>query len=113
MSTLGSRTVTWLPVHDYASSLAAQLGVNLSGRLPYPGMLGWLRLADDSPVKKAGLLLAASHHVLRMECEQEARAEASRQVAAAADWPAISREVRELADARRSGVRIERSGHVR
>jgi hypothetical protein len=43
-----------------------------------------------------------------MEIGQEALADASKAIAAVADWPAISREVRQRAEARRSGARIER-----
>ncbi len=108
MNALDSRSLAWLPVHDYATRLAAQLGVDLTDRLPYPGTLSWLALDDGSPIKKAALLLAASQRVLHLEVGQEARAEASKAVAAAADWPAIAGEIRRLADARRSGARIER-----
>lgn len=107
LDALSSRTLVWLPVHRYAAGLAALLGVDLGDRLPYPGTISWLDLPDGSPVKKAALLLAASHHVLRLEIEQEAKAEASKAVAASADWPAIAREVQELAGARKSGTRIE------
>lgn len=112
MSTIESRTVTWLPVHEYATALAAQLGVDLGAQLPYPGTIGWLNLADDSPAKKAAMLLAASHRVMHLEIAQEAHAQAAKDVAASTDWPAVAREVRQLHDARRSGARVERSAHV-
>lgn len=108
MTALESRTLVWLPVHEYATGLARLLGVDLADRLPYPGTLGWLALPDDSPVKKAALLMAASQRVLHLESEQEARAAASKSVAGACDWPQVAREIRGLAEARRSGVRIER-----
>lgn len=108
MSAIASRTLCWESVHDYVEKLAAQLGVDLRDRLPFPGTLSWLALPDASPVKKAALLLAASQRVLHLEVEQENRADASKAVAAAADWPAIAGEIRRLADARRSGARIER-----
>lgn len=108
MKSIASRTICWEPVHDYVEKLAAQLGVDLRDRLPYPGTLSWLALDDGSPIKKAALLLAASQRVLHLEVEQEDRADASKAVAAAADWPAIAGEVRRLANARKSGARIER-----
>ena len=108
MSAAESRTVNWPLVHAYVDRLARQLGVDLVDRLPYPGTLAWLALPDSSPVKKAALLLAASERVLHLEIDQESRAEASKAVAAAVDWPAIANEIRRLADARRSGARIER-----
>ncbi len=108
MSATESRTVVWVPVQDYATRLADQLGVDLSVRLPFPGTLSWLALPDDSPIKRAALLLAASQRVLHLEIEQENLAEASKDVADAADWPAVAGEVRRRADARKSGARIER-----
>ncbi len=95
MSATESRTVVWVPVHDYATRLATQLGVDLGDRLPYPGTLSWLALPDDSRAKKAAMLLAASQRVLHIEIEQECQAEASRAVAASADWPSIAREAQQ------------------
>jgi len=108
VSAIASRTICWEPVHDYVEKLASRLGVDLRNPMPFPGTLAWLALPDDSPVKKSALLLAASQRVLHLEVEQENRADASKDVAAAADWPAIANEVRSLADARKSGARIER-----
>ncbi|HPY26428.1 MAG TPA: DUF2742 domain-containing protein [Mycobacterium sp.] len=97
MSATESRTVVWVPVHDYATRLATQLGVDLGDRLPYPGTLSWLALPDDSRAKKAAMLLAASQRVLHIEIEQECLADASKAIATSADWPAVAREVRQLA----------------
>lgn len=108
MPSLESRTIVWLPVHDYNTALADRLGVSLAYRLPVPGTVGWLRLDDDDPVKKAALLQAASQRILHLEIDQEARAEASKSVSSAADWPTIGRELQQLAAARAAGVRIER-----
>jgi hypothetical protein len=105
---VGSRTVSWQAVHAYAVTLATGLGVDLSECLPFPGALSWLALPDDSPVKKASMLLAASQRVLHVEIDQEARAEASKAIADAADWPQVAREIQQLDAARRSGARIER-----
>lgn len=91
---LASRTVVWWPVHEYAAKLAAQFGFDLvSDRLPVPGTVGWLELADDDPAKKAAMLVAADHAVLRLEVSQEAMAAASRAIAAADDWSGIARAV--------------------
>ncbi|NKE28295.1 DUF2742 domain-containing protein, partial [Mycobacterium tuberculosis] len=42
---------------------------------------------------------AARHWALRVETCQAASAEASRDVSAAADWPAVSREIQRRRDA--------------
>jgi Protein of unknown function (DUF2742) len=55
-------------------------------------------LAHDDPQKWAALLDAAQHWALRLETCQEARADASRAVAGAADWPKLSREINQRAD---------------
>jgi len=44
--------------------------------------------------KWAALLAAAEHHVLRVETAQEEHAEAAKDIAAAADWSAIAKEIR-------------------
>ncbi len=98
MNAIESRTICWPPVHDYVARLAAQFGVDLGDRLPYPGTLAWLALPDDSPAKKVALLRCASERVLHLEIYQESRAEASKAVAAAVDWPAISREIHQRSD---------------
>jgi hypothetical protein len=44
----------------------------------------------------AALLDAARHWALRVETCQEARCEASRSVSTAVDWPAVSKEIKDL-----------------
>ncbi len=95
-----SSSVAWWPVHVYATRLAGKLGVDLSDRLPFPGTLSWLNLADDDPVRKAAMLQVASQRVLHIENRQECLADASKAIATAADWPAVAREVRQLAEFR-------------
>lgn len=51
------------------------------------------------PVKWAAICDAARHWALRVETCQAASAEASRDVSAAADWPAVSREIQRRRDA--------------
>jgi len=58
------------------------------------------------------LAVAGEHHVLRMEIAQEARAEASKDVAASTDWTKVAREVQQRHAARRSGALIERRNVV-
>lgn len=99
----GSRAVSWWPVHLWVTARIRPLG-----EIPMAGTPAWCLLDDDDPRKEAAVLDFGQHHALRVETAQEQAAEASKAVAAAADWPAVAREVLELADARRSGVRIER-----
>jgi organic hydroperoxide reductase OsmC/OhrA len=58
------------------------------------GTPAWCALDDDDPAKLAALLDAAQHHALRVEIAQEARADASKVIEAAEDWPTISRKVK-------------------
>jgi Protein of unknown function (DUF2742) len=46
-------------------------------------------------VKLAALLDAARHHALRLELNQEAQCQASRDVSAAADWDGIAQNIRQ------------------
>lgn len=109
MAGIDSRTVLWWPVHDYATQLAATLGVDLADRLPFPGTLPWLALPDNHPVRHAAMLQAASQFVLRIETAQEARAEASKAIAASTDWRQVAREIRQR---RTCQARIERKADV-
>lgn len=103
---MSARTVSWWSVHEFVVDRTVRVD------FPMAGTPAWCALSDDDPAKLAAVLDAGQHHVLRMEIAQEARAQAAKDVAAAADWPAIAREVRQLHDARRSGARIERGTHV-
>jgi len=84
---VASRQVSWWDTHTFISGLTANL------KLPLAGTPAWCALSDDEPRKLLALALAGEHHVLRVEVAQEALAEASRDVAAAADWPQVSREI--------------------
>ncbi|HOB49720.1 MAG TPA: DUF2742 domain-containing protein [Mycobacterium sp.] len=98
-----SRQVSWWPVHEFVTALIAQAGTP-----PTAGTPAWMALADSDPLKVIALAVAGEHHVLRMETAQETAAEASKGVAASADWPAVSRRVQRRADAVRSGAYIAR-----
>ncbi len=99
-----AHSVAWWPVHEYVEQLLAQAD---SG-WPVAGTPAWCALPDGDPRKVFALIAASEHHVLRMEAAQEARAEASKAISAAADWPAVAREIRHRDEARRRGARIER-----
>lgn len=92
---LGSiRAVSWWSVHEYvAPTLAAAV------EWPMAGTPAWCDLDDTDPVKWAAICDAARHWALRVETCQAASAEASRDVSAAADWPAVSREIQRRRDA--------------
>ena len=102
-STTESRTVCWWPTHVFIADLLARFGFEDGARLPYPGTLAWLELDDADPAKRAALLVAADHAVLRLEVAQQARAEAAKEIAASEDWSALAQRV-----ARGRGVYVPR-----
>ena len=95
MTSTDSRAVSWWPCHEFITALVARYN-----DLPTAGTPAWCGLDDGDPRKLIALAVAGEHHVLRMETAQEARAEASKAIATAADWPAVAREVRQLAEFR-------------
>jgi hypothetical protein len=88
-----SQQVSWWSVHEFIGAVLDQ-----ANGYPMAGTPAWCSLAHDDPQKWASLLDAAQHWALRVETCQEARAEASRDVADAEDWSAIAREVRDRND---------------
>lgn len=94
-----SQSVAWWPVLTF---VADRLGVEptvvpeISHRLPLLGTPSWCLLADDDPAKIAAVLDGGCRHALRLELNQEARAEASKAIAAAADWRGVAQELTEL-----------------
>ena len=95
--TLGSQQIAWLPVFEFARAEAALFSIDLMGdRLPVAGTPDWCRL-PDGPRKTAAVLLLGAQHALALDMRQEDRAEASKAIATSADWPAVAREVRQLA----------------
>lgn len=87
-----SSAVAWWPVHEFVTAVTDAL----ADEWPMAGTPIWCELADDDPRKLAAVLDAAQHHALRMEVAQEARAEASKSVAGAADWPQVANELTQL-----------------
>jgi hypothetical protein len=77
---------------------------------PMLGTPAWCRLADDDPRKWAALLDGAQHWALRVDSCQEARAEASRAVSAAADWPAVAQEIRQRSEFYAAKPWLKRAG---
>ncbi|OBJ00374.1 hypothetical protein A5660_25045 [Mycobacterium alsense] len=80
--------MAWFEVHTFVAPMLQAVG-----SWPTAGSPAWCELADDDPVKVAAVLDAGRHHALRVETAQQARAEASRDVSAAADWSAIAHEI--------------------
>jgi hypothetical protein len=93
MSLITSQQVSFWAVHEHVSPL-----LELVGSWPLVGSPAWCELDDRDPVKKAALLDAARHWSLRLETCQAKRCEAGRDVAGAADWSAVARDVRKRAE---------------
>lgn len=91
MKTTESQQVSWWSVHEWV-----QRYLDAAGHYPPAGTPSWCDLADGDRRKWAALLDAARHWVLRVETHQEQLAEASKAVSAAANWPAVAQEIRDL-----------------
>ena len=90
---VSSQQVSWWSVHEFVTEVLNQVN-----GWPQLGTPAWCSMANEDPVKWAALLDAAQHWALHLEINQEARAEASRDVSAAADWPVVSREINQRND---------------
>lgn len=86
---IGSRQVSWWSFHEYAERLLTE-----AGSWPMVGTPAWCDLPDDDPRKRAAIFDAAQHWALRIETSQAAMAEASHDISAAADWPAIADHIK-------------------
>nr|WP_210419977.1 DUF2742 domain-containing protein [Mycobacterium helveticum] len=100
---VSSQQVSWWEVNRLVTPLLAGVG-----SWPMAGTPAWCSLAQDDPAKWAALLDAAQHWALRVETCQQAHAEASRDISAAADWSAVARDLRRHAAAARAGAYIRR-----
>jgi hypothetical protein len=89
MSAVESQQVSFWPVHEWVAPRLERVGT-----WPILGSPAWVLLDDRDPVKWAAVLDGGQHYALRLELNQEALAQASRDISAAADWSAISREIR-------------------
>jgi Protein of unknown function (DUF2742) len=87
---IASRQVSWWTVHEFVAAVLNQVN-----DWPTLGTPAWCSMAHDDPAKWAALLDAARHHALRLETCQQAQCDASREISAAADWPAVAREVQQ------------------
>jgi hypothetical protein len=80
--------VSWWSVHEWVEAPSADVE-----SWPTAGTPDWCELDDIDPRKVAALFDAAQHWALRLETSQQHLAEASRDVAAGADWPAIASDI--------------------
>lgn len=85
-SSLTSQQVSWWSVHEFIAAMVAH-----ANALPSAGTPAWCALPDADPNKLLALAVAGEHHVLRVETAQAAMADASRAVAASADWTRVGR----------------------
>jgi Protein of unknown function (DUF2742) len=94
-----SRQVSWFEVYAFAERFATSHGVGADNfsDLPLPGTPRWCGMSDDDAAKLLALVLGGVREALNHEVTQEHQAQASHAVAAAADWPAISRAIRQRA----------------
>jgi hypothetical protein len=84
-----SQQVAWWEVHQWVTDQLADVD-----NWPMAGSPAWCALDDTDPRKVAALLDAARHWALRVDTCQQARAEASRDISAAANWSGIAQEIR-------------------
>jgi hypothetical protein len=88
MGAIESQQVSFWAVHEWVAPRLERVG-----SWPLLGSPAWVLLDNRDPVKWASVLDGGQHHALRLELNQEARADASRSVAGAVDWSKLSREI--------------------
>lgn len=88
MRDIHSRQVSWWSVREFVAPVLSQVN-----DWPLLGTPSWCSLTDEDPRKWCALLDGAQHWALKLEINQEARADASRSISSAADWPTLSREI--------------------
>jgi hypothetical protein len=86
MTGISSRSVRWETVHAYVEPVLAR-----HPGWPMVGTDAWEQ-ADD-PTRVAALFDAARHWALHVENCQRAAADASKAVAASADWPSLAKRI--------------------
>lgn len=83
-----ARAVDFYPVHRLVAPILAAVE-----SWPVAGTLTWQQLRDTDPAKWAAVLDTARYGALHMQLRQEALADASHQIASAADWSALARSI--------------------
>lgn len=81
---MDSRQVAYLPVYELLTPL-------LGDPQLIPGTPAWCQLADADPIKWQAVLWAAVWWTVAEDARQAAMADASRSVAASADWSRVGR----------------------
>jgi hypothetical protein len=92
-SIISSQQVSWWSVHEWVAPRLDKVS-----QWPLLGTPAWELLDDRDPVKWAGAIDGSQHWALHLELNQEARADASRAIAGAADWTKLSREINQRAN---------------
>ncbi|MCV7159369.1 DUF2742 domain-containing protein [Mycolicibacterium brisbanense] len=88
---MDSQQASWWPTHEFITALVNKANL---GPLPTAGTPQWCALPDSDPRKLLALAAAGEHWVLRTEIAQEKRAEAGREICAAADWSTLAQRIR-------------------
>lgn len=83
-----TQAVDFYEVHRLVTPILAQVET-----WPAAGTLPWNQLRNTDPAKWAAVLDAARYGVLQMQLRQEALADASREIACAADWAALAQRI--------------------
>jgi hypothetical protein len=86
--------VAWFETYTFAERFAASHDVALDN-LPIPGTPSWCGMPDDDAHKLLALVLGGVREALNHDVVQEHRAQASHAISAAADWPAVAREIQQ------------------
>lgn len=84
MSATASRAVAWEPVYALVEPFLGEPGLA-------PGTPPWVDLDDHDPAKWRALLWSSVWWAVGEDALQTARADASRAISTAADWPRIAR----------------------
>jgi hypothetical protein len=83
---MDSRQIDYLPVYELVADLLGDPGL-------IPGTPAWCALDADDPAKWQALLWPAVWWCVAEDARQMAMADASREIACAADWSALSRNM--------------------
>lgn len=85
-----SQQIAWFECHQFLQALLEHANV---GPLPAAGTPAWCELPDADPRKLIALAEAGVHHALRLDAEQTAKAQASRDISASANWRSIGTQI--------------------
>jgi len=85
-----SRQVSWLEVYTFAERVAAGHGLALDHHLA-AGTPQWCGMPDDDARKLLAVILGGVRDALRNDTHQAELADASKAIAASADWHRVGR----------------------